>query len=226
MWRSNSIIIVSVLSICSVSLLAQDSDLEHREWEASGFIGSAFTSNAQLPILVDGSSGSTRPVGIRHASGYEVGGRLTDNFTPDWSGAMEYSFAHQDLRFTNLSPELQTLSLTQYVHRLSYNIGYLPLPPWRRLRPYAEAGAGTALYFLPESSKEMVISQGFKFRDSWVFLINCGGGFKYLVKDQFGLTFDVKDRLTGIPSYGLPNFAHGIAQTWQVSFGLAYQWDE
>lgn len=218
---------VLILAACSVSLPAQDSDLEHREWEASGFIGSAFTTNAQLPMPVEGGTpGAVRTVGIRHASGYEIGGRLTDNFKPDWSGAMEYSFAHEDLRFTNLSDSLQTLSLTQYVHRLSYNIGYLPLPPWRRFRPYAEAGAGTALYFLPETSKGMAIDQGFKFRDSWVLLVNCGGGFRYLVKDQFALTFDVKDRLTSIPSYGLPNFAHGIVQTWQAVFGLAYQWDE
>jgi outer membrane protein W len=99
-------------------------------------------------------------------------------------------------------------------------------PPRKRFRPYADGGVGTALFFLPQASVENALAQGVKLRDSWAFLVNCGGGFKYLIRDQFAVTVDVKDRLFKIPSYGLPLSVHGVGQTWQANVGLTFQWDE
>jgi len=72
-----------------------------------------------------------------------------------------------------------------------------------------------------------------------VFLVNCGGGFRYLLRDQVAFNLDVKDRLSNVPSYGLPDsarvvngqyqagmLAHGVAQNWQINFALTFQWDE
>ena len=75
-------------------------------------------------------------------------------------------------------------------------------------------------------------------RDSWEFALNLGGGFKYLVDDQAALTFDIKDQISSVPSYGLPRSArvtngqyipgisrNGFLNNWQLNFGVAVQWD-
>jgi hypothetical protein len=234
------IILFFVLTFARPAVAQEGPSLEHRQWEATGFTGGNFTTNFRLPTVVSGSDQeSSRTVGMRHASGYQIGASITDNFKEFWSGDLEYSFGHEDLSFTNLSPALQSLSLTQYAHRLSYNVSYLPLPPIKRFRPYGAVGAGTALYFLPGQSKEIAFSNGLNLRDSWVFLVNCGGGFRYLLRDQFAFTLGVRDQLSNVPSYGLPDttivvngqyrpgmHTHGVAQSWQIHFGLSFQWDE
>jgi hypothetical protein len=235
------IIVLAFAVVCSRPAIAQEgTSLEHRQWEATGFAGGDFATNFHLPTPVSGSAQeSSRTVGMRHSSGYEIGARIIDNFKPYWSGDLEYSFGHEDLRFTNLSPAIPSLSLTQYIHRLSYNLAYLPLPPLKRFRPYGDVGVGTALYFLPGESKETASGQGLNLRDSWVFVVNCGGGFRYLLKDQFAFALDLKDQLSNVPSYGLPDstrvingqyqpgiFTHGVAQSWRLNFGLTFQWDQ
>jgi hypothetical protein len=235
------ILIWLILLGCSPFAFAQGDDSpEHREWEATGFVGSSFAKNFELPTPVIGSSTEvSRTAGMHFASGYQLGARLHDNVNDHLGVDLEYTFAHQNLSFTNLTPAIQNVSVTQYVHYFSYNVAYMVLPPTRRFRPYADAGVGSALYFLPQASVESALEQGLKLRDSWVFLVNLGGGFKYLVRDQFAVTFDVKDRLFSFPSYGLPSstrvidglvqpgiFTHGVGQTWQVNVGLTFQWDQ
>jgi hypothetical protein len=234
-------IMLSFAIACARPAVAQEgSSPEHRQWEASGFTGGSLGTNFRLPTTVFGSDQeSSRTVGMRQASGYLIGARITDNFKESWSGDLEYTFGHENLSFTNLSPDIQSLSLTQYTHRFSYNVSYLPLPPVKRFRPYGDVGVGSALYLLPGQSKEIALSQGLKLQDTWVFLVNCGGGFRYLLADQFAFTLDLKDRLSNVPSYGLSNAArvvngqyqpgmhtHGVAQSWQLNFGLTFQWDE
>ena len=234
------IIFSFALALAKPAIAQEGLSLEHRQWEATGFTGGNFATSFRLPTLVSGSDQvSSRTVGMRLASGYQIGASITDNFKESWSGGLEYSFGHEDLSFTNLSPTLQSLSLTQYTHRLSYNVSYLPLPPAKRFRPYGAVGVGTVLYLLPGQSKETALSNGLNLRDSWVFLVNCGGGFRYLLRDQFAFTLGVRDQLSNVPSYGLPDIAtvvngqyrpgmhtHGVAQTWQIHFGLTFQWDE
>jgi hypothetical protein len=234
------IILSFVFAWARPAIAQEGASLEHRQWEASGFAGGSFATSFRLPTPVSGSDQEfSRAVGMHLASGYLIGARITDNFKESWSGDLEYSFGHENLSFTNLSPVIQSLSLTQYTHRLSYNVSYLPLPPPKRFRPYGDVGVGTALYFLPGQSKEIALGQGLNLRDTWVFLVNWGGGFRYLLQDQFAFTLDLKDRLSNVPSYGLPDSArvvngqyqpgmhtHGIAQSWQINFGLTFQWDE
>ena len=235
-----TIIFSFALALARPAIAQEGLSLEHRQWEATGFTGGNFATSFRLPTLVAGSDQvSSRTVGMRLASGYQIGASITDNFKESWSGGLEYSFGHEDLSFTNLSPTLQSLSLTQYSHSLSYNVSYLPLPPVKRFRPYGAVGVGTVLYLLPGQSKEIALSNGLNLRDSWVFLVNCGGGFRYLLRDQFAFTLGVRDQLSNVPSYGLPDIAtvvngqyrpgmhtHGVAQTWQIHFGLTFQWDE
>jgi opacity protein-like surface antigen len=109
-------------------------------------------------------------------------------------------------------------------------VSYVVLPRLSRFRPFATAGAGATLFYIHESSKNAASTAGLRLRDSWKLTFNWGGGVEYLIADRVGLSFSVKDQISGIPSYGLPtaieDSQHGVLQNWQVGLGLAIHWDE
>jgi len=198
--------------IWSTAALAQPSYIpEHREWEATGFVGGTF---------------GTKAGNVRYDSGYLLGVRINQNLGDFWNADLEYSFSHQHVHLTNPSPDIQRLTLNHYLHTFTYDVSYLPLPRSRRFRPYVQAGIGAALFYLPGGAKRDAQALGLQVHDSWKFVANPGGGFKYLVMDEFAVSVDVKDRLSQIPSYGLPGPHGGVLQNWQVNIGFSFQWDE
>jgi opacity protein-like surface antigen len=244
MWQKISLtagVMLTLVLLCSNSGFAQVRySPEHREWEVYGFVGRGSGDNLQFPTAVSGTGQETlRTVGMDYDSGYVFGLRINQNLGDFWGADLEYSFANQPVRFTNLSPGIQSLSLSHYLHHLSYNVSFLPLPLTKRFRPYAGAGIGGALFYIPGHAKHEALEHGVALRDSWEFLFNSGGGFKYLVMDSFALSFDVKNRLSRVPSYGLPPSArvvdgqyqpgmarHGVTYTWQASVSLSFQWND
>ena len=213
---------------------------EHHEWEASLFGGYSFPSRFQFPTTVSGSGQEvSRTVRMEYSSGYVLGVRVNQNLNDFLGVDLEYSFADQKLDFMNISPGIQRLSLTQYIHHVSYNVSFLPSPRSERFRPYIDAGVGAALFYIAKPSKKDALDLGLKLRDSWEFLGNVGGGFKYMVRDPLAVTVDLKDRISRIPSYGIPTSAqvvggqyqpgmalHGVMHNWQFNAGITYQWDE
>ncbi len=176
---------------------------------------------------------------MQYSSGYQLGLRVNQNLNDFWGVDLEYSFSDQYLRLTNISPGIQNLSLTQYTHHFSYNVSFLPSPRSERFRPYVDVGVGAALFYIAKPSKKDALDLGLKLRDSWEFLGNVGGGFKYMVQDPLAVTVDLKDRISRIPSYGIPTSAqvvggqyqpgmalHGLMHNWQFNAGITYQWDE
>jgi len=211
---------------------------EHLEWDVAWFGGTSIGETFHFPTTVLGGNNSNT-VGMRFGSGYQLGVRVHENLRKYWGADLEYSAANQPLTLTNLSPDIQSLSLSQTVHHFSYGLSFLPLRPQSRFRPYASAQAGAALYFLHKSSRYDALDRGLGLHDDWKFLVNWGGGFKYLFTDEFGFEFDVKDQMTGIPTYGLPETArivngrfrpgvsrHGLFNNWQFNIGFSYQWDD
>jgi opacity protein-like surface antigen len=193
----------------------------------------------QFPTVVFDAQETSRTVGVHYGQGYQVGMRLTENFSDFWSADLEYNFANQPLHFTNLSPTIQDLALTHSIHHISYSISYIPLSRRSRFRPYAQIGAGGTLFFIDGDSKDKAARFGLDLQDTWKFTVDWGGGLKYLVNDQVALAFDAKDQMTGLPSYGLPRYAQvvngqyqpgfgrsGLLHNVQFNFGVVFQWDE
>jgi opacity protein-like surface antigen len=243
MWEklpSTATWVLSLTFVCCASAFAQSSySPEHREWEVTVFSGTSAGATREFPTSVLGSDqGLSRTVRMHYNSGWLLGARANQNFGDYWAAELEYSFANQRLNFDGLLPG-QSLAFTNYLHNVSYNATFLPLPRTSRFRPYADAGIGFGLFFIPKRSEKDALANGIHLRDSWEFLFNWGGGLKYLVADQFAITFDVRDRLSRVPSYGLPESAriingqfqpgmasHGALQIWQFNLGFTYQWDE
>jgi opacity protein-like surface antigen len=238
LFRLTSILLLTL--VCCLPAFAQGAFApRYREWEASGYIGSSFIDDVQFGTQVSGTDQENfRTVGLHYTTSYQVGMRVTQNVDNLWAATLEYNFANQPLRFTNLSPDIQSLSLSHYLHRFFYNVSYLPLPPEERFRPYITAGAGAALFYIPEGSKEDALELGVNLRDSWKFTLNWGGGFKYLIDDPLAITFDLKDQMSHVPTYGLPRSTtvvngryspgfdpSGLLHNWQFQFGFAVQID-
>src|SRR5215471_4474509 len=205
MWR---LVLIFALSY-PVSALAQTFLPPHyRDWEITGFTGGSFIGDYHFSTPVFGSNlESTRTIGVNYGLGYQLGFRLTENVNDYWATDLEYSFTRQNVRFTNLSPDLASLSVKNDVHHIVYNVLYLPFPRENRFRPYAGGGFGAALFVTPGKASNEALQRGLELHDSWRFLVNVGGGFKYLIIDQFAVVFDVKDSISRLPSYGLSGSA-------------------
>src|SRR5262245_27544863 len=244
MWEklsSKALGVLALTFVCCGSGFAQTPySPEHREWEVTVFSGTSLGSTQEFPTTVFGSDQqSSRTVRMHYNSGWLLGARVNQNFGDYWAAELEYSFANQRLTFDGLLPNARSFAFNNYLHNASYNAVFLPLPRTSRFRPYADAGIGFALFYVPQHAKREALAVGLALRASWEFMFNWGGGLKYLVADQFAVTFDVRDRVSRVPSYGIPDSAriingqfqpgmatHGVLNNWQFNLGFTYQWDE
>ena len=231
---------VLLLGIGASSLWGQRTIWSDPAFEGVGLAGGSFMNDKQFLTQVSGSSEEVvRTVGFHYASGYIVGARVNQNLNDYWNADLEYSFANQPLRITNLSPTIPSLELGQSVHHFSYSVSYIPLGGWERFRPYVRAGAGATLFYLHGDTRDAALAQGVQVRDSWNFTLNWGGGFKCIMNENALLVFDVKDYLSSVPSYGLAPSARvvngqfqpgvatsGLLQNLQVSIGIAVRWND
>lgn len=241
MWRRILCTLIAVgIAGSGFAFAQQPYSSENREWGATGSAGYTFARNYHFLTPVIGSdTESSRTVGMRFKPGWLVAVRVTQNVGEHASADLEYSFADQDVTLTNISPTVPSFHFTNATHDMAYNWSYLPLSRSKRFRPYGLLGAGAVLFWVPGSSSREALALNFNLRSSWEFLANAGGGLRYLVMDHFALALDVKDRISRVPSFGIPRAAqvvdgqfqpgmskHGVFNNWQISFGATYQWDE
>src|SRR5215831_15274909 len=139
--RTRWAILLIAISVCPL-WSQQRTRWEDPEFEGGVFVGGSFIGDKQFVTQVGGSSQEgVRTVGVHYSSGFQLGARIVQNVNDYWNADLEYSFANQPLRFTNLSPTVPSLSLGQSIHQFSYNVSYIPLGGWERFRPYAKVGA-------------------------------------------------------------------------------------
>jgi hypothetical protein len=232
-----------LLLLTSTPAMAQGvyySDWWFYEWEVTGFAGGSFGRSFEFPTFTDGIPTPTHNVGVHYGSGYQVGVNCRQNLGDYWAADLQYTFANAPMEFTNLTPNVPVLGLGQSIHTFTYNGTYQAFSYRHRFHPYARAGAGATLFFLNGDSKhDAEAALGVPLRDSWKFAVSYGGGFKFLFDQEVGMTFDVRDTVSGVPSYGLPRTAQvvngvfvpgldrdGFYHNFQVSLGLTFRWNE
>jgi opacity protein-like surface antigen len=211
----------------------------HREWEISVFGGVASAGDTSSLTPVEATS-SGRIVGLEYKSGYLLGVRITQNLGQNLGAELDYNFANQPGAFVDLTPSVSRLDLHHNTHSLVYSLLYYPLDRSSRLRPFATLGGGASLFNVSGDSKEKAASEGIALSDSWKFAFSFGGGVKYLLVGPLGVRFDIRDQITGVPDYGLPNTAplvmgenpgaafrpDGKLHNWLVNLGLSYTWGD
>lgn len=221
-------------------LLAQYSQgyvQQQKKWEFSFLAGVSSSGDQTSSTPISGQE-LTRNVGLEYASGYLVGFRITENLGEHFGAELEYSFANQPMAFRNLRPNLPRLELDHREHSVVYDVLYYPLPRSSRIRPYALAGIGACFFQIDGDSMDDALSQSVSLRNRWKLAGTWGGGVKYFITDKWGVRFDIRDQISGIPDYGLPHVApsfqgvsgpafkpDGLLQTWQISAGVLVVWN-
>ena len=85
---------------------------------------------------------------------------------------------------------------------------------WRGVRPYGVVGVEYDIFSPTTSAQTLAKTQGFAVAPSATLAsqgkpgFNFGGGFDYKVASKVDLRIDVRDHLTGSPTYGLPIVYH------------------
>ena len=212
--------------------------ISHRRWEFSAFGGTSIVKDQVFETPVGGDQQFTVPVGVQYSSSWLVGARLSESMGDYWGAEFEYSYANQPIRFTDLTPDIPTLSLSQGVNTFAYNFIFFFTNPYKRIRPYAIAGIGTSLFQTYGSAESDAKAAGVNLGNSWTFVFDWGGGVKYLFHDHWAARVDFRSHLGTMPDYGLPpsatvsqgNYVPGLAtsgtlQNWHVTAGIAYQFD-
>jgi opacity protein-like surface antigen len=240
MWKQTVrifLLLIFLPAILPFALAQVGQEPRHLEWEASFFGGFSSASDQASLTPVEGAA-SARSVGLDYKDGYLLGARITQNLGELLGAELEYSFADQPLDFVNLRPSLPTLDVEHKIHSIVYSILVYPFDRSRRLRPYGTFGGGASFYYIGKDSKNKAASQGIVLKDRWKFAFSFGGGAKYLITNKIGVRVDVRDQISGVPNYGLPDTspalpggeigaafrADGRVHNLIVNVGLNYYW--
>ena len=170
-------------------------------------------------------------LGDRFQSNYASGGKITFggevSLAPVFGFEGSYGYGRNNLRVTDLAAS-QTLAYGVRTQRLSANlVAHSPVPVLG-VRPYATAGLEYDHLGPTSQAKTLAFTQGFA--DQLVTLsasnqvgFNYGGGIEWSLVPALALRLDLRDHITGTPTYGLSSVrfpisgaAHGV----ELSVGL------
>lgn len=168
-------------------------------------------------------------------NGIKIGVRGTANLTEHWGAEGAYSFSSNGLQVTRAAPAaVQTYGV--HLHQITGNALYFFTARDRSFRPFVTAGLGLSRYS-PTSDAKLAATQAFLGQPAVLastssFNFNFGGGIESRPWDHFGLRLDLRDHLTAIPRFGLPQTAtsptapffpvQGRAQDFEITTGLIY----
>jgi len=174
-------------------------------------------------------------LGDQFRSSYAKGGKITlgGEFTPWKIAGLEaaYSYGVNNLRLADLSQAGSPLTgYGMRFQRLSANlVGHSPVS-LLGLRPYATAGLEYARVAPTSEAKTIAVTQGFAGQPQIISTsnkvgFNYGGGVDWSVIPLLGLRLDLRDHVTGSPTYGLSanNFPiSGAAHNVELSAGVVF----
>ncbi len=218
-----------ILVLCLATLLSTHGfaqDLNPR----ITFLGGASLLSGSRSFVIGPSLFDTR-----FENGIKIGIRGTVNLKEHWGAEGTYSFSSNGLQVTRVLPAaVQTYGV--HLHQLTGNALYFFTAKDRSFRPFITAGVGLSRYS-PTSDAKLTAAQNFLGQPAVLastssFNFNFGGGIETRPWDHFGVRLDLRDHLTAIPRFGLPQAAtspaapffpiQGRAQDFEITTGLIY----
>jgi outer membrane protein with beta-barrel domain len=194
------------------------------------FLGGASLLSGSRSFVVGPSVFATR-----FNNGIKIGIRGTVNLTEHWGAEGTYSFSSNGLQVTRVAPAaVQTFG--DHVHQITGNALYFFTARDRTFRPFVTAGLGVSRYS-PTSDAKMAAAEKFLDQPAVLtgtssFNFNFGAGMESKPWDHFGVRLDLRDHVTAIPRFGLPEAAtsptapffpiSGRAQDFEITTGLTY----
>jgi len=213
-------------------ILGQTSPDSHpRKWEFSFLAGTGFLSGGTHAAAEPGSGASL--VSLDYEPGYSLGFAVVENLAEKFGAEMRYGIGSLPLGAGGSPDEIPATKREHHVHGIIYSVLFYPRG-WKRGRlvPYALSGIGASL-FQPSDGPE-TMAQGVSLRNRWKLAGEVGGGVKFYLDSPWSLRFEVRDRITGAPDYGLSGTpsadggagvalpAEGRLHHWQLQIGLTY----
>ncbi len=156
-------------------------------------------------------------------SNYSNAGRFgfrgTTDVTPHWAVEGTYSIGKSTLHMFNMSsvplvPLVPLLPLLPrnfdvHVHEFSGDALYSPYSISDKVRVFAIVGLGLAHFSPTDAAKALALVVDFvdnraAIRSSNSLTFNLGGGMEAKISSRFGIRFDFRDHIGGIPRFGVP----------------------
>jgi opacity protein-like surface antigen len=175
----------------------------------------------------------TLPPAQQFRSNYASGGKVTfggEISTANVLGVeVSYGYGRNNLRVTDLGGS-QTLGYGVRTQRVSGNLMVHSPTAFLGVRPYATAGLEYDHFGPTSQAKTLAFTQGFA--GQLVTLgasnqvgFNYGGGAEWSFLPAVALRLDLRDHITGTPTYGLPRAVFPISGTThdvELSAGLTF----
>ena len=206
-------------------------DSHPRKWEFSFLAGAGFLSDRTPGPAASGNGFPS--VSLDYDAGYSLAFGVIENLAEKFGAEMRYGIGSLPLSAGISTEDSPATAQEHRVHGLIYSVLFYPRG-WKRGRlvPYALSGIGASL-FQPSDDPGTTV-QGVSLQKRWKLAGELGGGVKLYLDQPWGLRFEVRDRITGMPDYGLPGSlsaeqgagavlpANGRLHHWQIHVGLNY----
>jgi hypothetical protein len=143
-------------------------------------------------------------------NGAKLGLRGAVNIREHWGAEATYSFSADGLQITQVAPAtVQNFGV--HIDEFTGNALFFFTGHERFLRPFLTAGIGGS-HFSPTDNAKLMAATNFLgqravITSSSEFNFNFGAGIEARAWDHFGVRFDLRDHVTGFPSFGLPQNA-------------------
>jgi len=168
-------------------------------------------------------------------NGIKIGVRGTVDLGQHWGAEGTYSFSANGLQVTQTAPaSVQDFGV--HLHQFTGNALYFFNGRNKSLRPFVLVGLGLSRYS-PTSDAKLAAARDFLGQPAVItatstFDFNFGAGIESRPWDHVGLRLDLRDHVTAIPRFGLPEAATsptapffpigGRAQDFEIATGLIY----
>ena len=206
-------------------------DSDPRKWEFSFLAGTGFLSDRTFGAAASGNGSAL--VRLDYDAGYSLAFGVIENLAEKFGAEMRYGIGSLPVAAGSPTEGSAAPKQAHHVHGLVYSLIVYP-QGWRRGRfvPYALAGLGASL-FQPSGNADAA-SQAVVLKNRWKLAGVMGGGAKLYLDPTWSLRFEVRNRITGVPDYGLPRVASqgegagavppasGRLHHWQFQAGFTY----
>ena len=223
-YHACGILLVFMAACFSAGALAQDMN------PRITFLGGASLLSGSRSFVI-----GPRLFNTQFQNGIKIGLRGTVNLREHWGAEGTYSFSANGLQVTQTIPAT-VRNYGVHLHQITGNALYFFDAPDKAIRPFVTAGVGLSRYS-PTSDAKLNAAQDFLgqpavLTSNSTFNFNFGAGIESRPWEHFGLRLDVRDHLSAIPRFGLPQSAaspasaffpvSGRAQDFEIATGLTY----
>jgi len=145
-------------------------------------------------------------------NGAKLGLRGAVNIGEHWGAEATYSFSADGLQITQVAPAI-VQNFGVHVDEFTGNALFFFTGHERFLRPFLTAGLGGS-HFSPTDNAKLMAATNFLGQRAVIsgsseFDFNFGAGIEARPWEHFGVRFDLRDHVTGFPTFGLPQAATG-----------------